>query len=76
MQHNLLPALCVGGPSHLDIRLADGGPHYGRVEAYDASTGIWGTVCGSYWDINDAQVVGRQLQLDTRSETVLFMLHD
>ena len=53
----------------LNIRLRGGQlPSEGRVEVF--RTGIWGTVCHNDWDINDANVVCKQLGYGTARKAV------
>lgn len=53
----------VGQCSHGDIRLLGGNTSYeGRLEF--CRSGIWGSVCGQYFDLDDARVVCRQLNLN------------
>ena len=49
----------------IKVRLADGNSSSGRVEVL--YNGEWGTVCDDGWDINDGNVVGRELGYDTAS---------
>ncbi|EDV21315.1 uncharacterized protein TRIADDRAFT_30641, partial [Trichoplax adhaerens] len=42
-----------------DIRLANGGSFYGRIEI--KYNNVWGTLCDNHFDIRDAKVICRQL---------------
>ena len=64
---------CCTGCAHGDIRLVTIDDHTrGRVEV--CYEGIWGTVCNSGWDRDDAAVICRQLGFTAAGNILLSML--
>ena len=55
------------------MRLAGGTATSGRVEI--CIGGVWGRVCGIYWDIHDAQVICRRLGLPSTCKWNFMCLH-
>ena len=49
----------LAGCKHSSVRLVGSSPLEGRLEV--CNHGVWGTVCDSYFDVLEANVVCRQL---------------
>ena len=63
MRHHTVPF--AGNCSYGEVRLVGGGNEYeGRVELC-SSGGLWGTVCDDHFDVTEADIVCRQLKIDS-----------
>ena len=51
------------------VRLSDSSElGQGRVEVFQEDFGKWGTICNEEWDLNDADVVCRELRFQGAKE--------
>ena len=75
MKNSLIPFVYIESCTSLgDVRLVGGQqPTEGRVEV--CVGGLWGSVCDNHWNLNNAQVVCRQLGYETEGQKTLIIIY-